>query len=116
MNKPLKPEQLTLMPDQGDGKPVNGAAVLAATGLTAEQTRTVEALIAAPGPSDDGFDWHGDDDCIVVKPVRGVAIYRNRADDVVVRSQGNDVDGDDFAFLRAETLPAVIAALKRELS
>jgi hypothetical protein len=109
MNSPLKPEQLDLMPGKGgQPKPITGtAAMCAASGLSPVETAEIERLISAPGPGNNGFDWHGDGECIVVKPVRGVAVYRNRHDDVVIRTQG-DVDmgdGDDFAYVRPEALP-----------
>lgn len=114
MNKPVK--QLELEP-ANEPKANGTAAILAAAGLTPVQAAKVETILAEAGPCDD-FDWNIPDDSIVVPPRPGVAVYRNRQNDVVVRVQNtnnpND-DGDHFAFIKPESLPAVIKALQDEL-
>jgi hypothetical protein len=59
----------------------------------------------------DEFDW-STDDSVVVKPRPGVAVYENKAGDVVIRTQGMSGDEDHFAFIAPEGVPAVIRALK----
>lgn len=116
MNKPVSPGQLDLIPDKKP-KAVNGADALA-TGLSPTEAATIEAIIAEDEPSADDFDWNNpDEDSIVIKPRPGIAVYRNRADDVVIRVQNTSdaYNEDHFAFIRPESLPAVIKALKDEL-
>jgi hypothetical protein len=112
MNKPIK-QQLELVPvaTVGDSPPVSTVdqGLLAALGRAGVPPETAERLVAQAGPDD--FDW-STDDSVVVKPRNGVAIYENRAGDVVVRTQRPNGDEDDFAFITPEGLPAVIKALK----
>jgi hypothetical protein len=104
MNKPVV--QLDLIPPDG---PPPIAVALRNASVSAE---TVEKILAQAGPCD-SFDW-STDDSVVVKPRPGVAIYENKAGEVVIRSQNTDDpdDGDHFAFVQPEGLPAVIKALK----
>jgi hypothetical protein len=83
--------------------------LLAALGRAGVPPAEAERLIAQGGPDD--FDW-STDDSVVVKPRPGVAIYENRAGDVVIRSQCSHGDEDNFAFITPEALPAVMGALK----
>jgi hypothetical protein len=104
MNKPLA--QLELIPA--------GTAPQVDTATTDPAAAAVERILAAAAPDD--FDW-ATDDSVVVKPRRGVAIYENRAGDVVVRTQNMEEgpEDDHFAYLSPEGLPAVIKALKAYL-
>jgi hypothetical protein len=108
VNKPIN-NQLELVPVAA----VNGnhpdPALLAALGRAGVPPAEAERLIAQGGPDD--FDWPTDDS-VVVKPRHGVAIYENRAGDVVIRTQRSLGDEDDFAFITPEGLPAVLKALK----
>jgi hypothetical protein len=99
MNKPIK--QLELIPGTDCPKAGSATAILAAAGLS-------------PAETADDFDWNTPDESIVVPPRPGIAIYRNRYDDIVVRVQntGGNYDEDHFAYIRPESLPAVIKALK----
>jgi hypothetical protein len=103
MNKPHD-NQLELVP------PEEIVTALGRAGVPPDQA---QRIVAAAGPVDDGFNWQTDDS-IVVKPRPGVAIYRNKFDDVVIMTQNTQDpdDGDYFAYLREEALPAVIKALK----
>jgi hypothetical protein len=101
MNKPVK--QLELIP--------NGEL---ATGLSPEVKATIDAIIADEGTVlGDDFDWQANDDAIVVKPQPGIAVYLNKADDVVIRTQNTTYPGEDdhFAFIQPESLQAVIDRL-----
>jgi hypothetical protein len=106
MNKPVK--QLELIPEPK----LNGtAAILAAAGCTPKQVQQIETVIAEAGPRD-YFDWQADDS-IVVPPQPGIAVYINKADDVVIRTQNTTYPGEDdhFAFIQPESLQAVIDRL-----
>jgi hypothetical protein len=104
MNKPIN--QLELVPSD----PVRPAADPLSS-LTPEQQQIVDEYIAeAKAEEADDFEWN------VVKPRPGIAVYRNKFDDVVIRVQGADGDGmDSFSYIRPEALPAVIKALQGEL-
>jgi hypothetical protein len=92
-----------------NGSPPTDAALLAALGRAGIPPDDAERIVAQAGPDD--FDWNADDS-VVVKPRPGVAVYENRAGDVVIRSQNTRGDEDDFAFVRPESLAAVMGALK----
>lgn len=65
---------------------------------------------------DGDFDWAGDDSVILQEQL-AMAVYRNRADGVVIRQERNGFDEDDhFVVIRDEqALRVLIAALQREL-
>jgi len=70
-----------------------------------------------PGDSSNNeFDWISDDSIIIQKQPP-VAVYRNRADAVVIRQEGSGYDdGDHFVMLAGATeVRMLIAALQREL-
>jgi hypothetical protein len=73
---------------------------------------TVEKILAQAGPCD-SFDWSADDS-VIVKPRPGIAVYENKAGDIVIRTQNTDDpdDGDHFAFVQPEGVAAIIKALK----
>jgi hypothetical protein len=112
VNKPIT--QLELMP----------AAIVPAidttdttdTKVAAEEivTKAIADALAQAGP--DEFDWTTEDS-VVVNPRPGVAIYENRAGDVVIRTQNPEdgPQGDHFAYVSPEGLPAVLKALKAYL-
>jgi hypothetical protein len=129
MNKPVA--QLELVPvTSADAKPsssnidpkliadvIDAGADANLVGRVANATSAaalVDRLVAEAGPDD--FDWSSDDDAIVVRPRPGIAIYRNKFDDIVIRSQNATGDDDYFAYVSPEGVPAVIKALKDCLS
>ncbi len=62
----------------------------------------------------DKFDWSKtDSDTVVVPSVRGVAVYENDRDDVVIRQEAGSLDGDDdFVIIPRAFVPALIKALQ----
>ncbi len=65
----------------------------------------------------DTFEWHGDDATdIVIRHQRAVAIYRNDSDDLVIRQRADYPNEDQFIILTVENIPALIAALQREIT
>lgn len=105
--------QLELVPAANVGTKASDDVVLTALGKAGVSPAIAERLLATAGPDD--FDW-SNDDSVVVKPRPGVAVYRNRYDDVVIRTQNTNGDDDDhFAYVKPESLPAIIQALKDEL-
>lgn len=68
-----------------------------------------EAPLSAPGPDD--FDW-STDDCVVVPPRPGVAVYPNKRGEIVIRTQDVENGGDDFAFVREDAVGPLIEALR----
>ena len=94
MNKPVIPKQLEL----------------AGTVLSPAEAAKVTDII------DESDFWDTDDEDIVVKPKPGIAVYQNKAGDVVIRTQNvRDPYEDHYAFVQPEALPAVIQALKGRL-
>jgi hypothetical protein len=74
----------------------------------------IERVIAASDPVDD-FDWH-EDDAVVVKPRPAIAVYQNKYEQVVIRTEARWSDGpDDFVYIAPESVPALIKALKEYL-
>jgi hypothetical protein len=64
---------------------------------------------------DDCFDWLADDS-IVMQEQRGTAVYRNRANAIVIRQEGVGSLDDQFVILRdPEAVRLLITALRREL-
>ena len=91
---------------------LGGAIIQANTAAVASSQEIADAInaeVAEAGPDD--FDW-SNDDAVVVKPRPGIAVYENKFGDVVVRTQHTAGDEDYFAYIPAEGLAAVIAALK----
>ena len=96
---------------------LGGAIIQANTAEAASSQEIADAIdaehasaeAAEVGPDD--FDW-SNDNAVVVKPRPGIAVYENKFGDVVVRTQHTAGDEDFFAYIPAEGLAAVIAALK----
>lgn len=108
MNKPVN--QLELVPiDDSSAKSSRDQNLLDALGRAGVPPATAETILAEAGPDD--FDW-STDDAVVVKPRPGVAVYKNKFNDVVVRTQNTNGDEDHFSYITPEGLPAVIKALK----
>jgi hypothetical protein len=114
MNKPINKQLELVSVATVNGAPPTDPVLLAALGRAAVPPADAERLIAQGEPEPDEFDWNTPDESIVVAPRPGIAIYRNRYDDVVVRVQNTSAiyDEDHFAYIRPESLPAVIKALK----
>jgi hypothetical protein len=108
VNKPIAQLELVPVAAVNDSPPTD-PELLAAFGRAGIPPADAERLLAEAGPDD--FDWNTED-CVVVKPRPGVAIYENRAGDVVIRSQNTRGDEDDFSYIRPESVAAVIKALK----
>jgi hypothetical protein len=104
MNKPFT--QLELVP-----------AVAVTTAAATPRVVPAERPIAEAGDDPDDFDWRNEE-CVVVKSQPGIAVYENPHGETVIRTQNiSDPDfGDHFAYVTPQALPAVIAALKRQLS
>lgn len=65
----------------------------------------------------DDFDWHGPDATdVVVKHQPAVAVYRNTSEDVVIRQRADVPAEDQFVIVTVESIPALIAALQREIT
>ncbi|TGR84257.1 hypothetical protein EN866_33475 [Mesorhizobium sp. M2D.F.Ca.ET.223.01.1.1] len=72
------------------------------------------AAVVEPETSHE-FDWFADRSDVIVDEQRAVAVYRNKADGVVVRQEGYP-DEDMFVVLRDDdAVAALIAALQREI-
>ena len=84
----------------------------------AEDEQPAERAPAQPAPATSGreFDWLTED-CVVVEEQPPIAVYRNRRNHLIIRSQGNGYDEEDsFVFVATlEALKLLIAALQREL-
>jgi hypothetical protein len=62
------------------------------------------------------FKWD-DDEAVVVKTVHAVAVYRNAADEIVIRQETRTYDDEDpFIVVPESQLPKLIEALKRQLA
>jgi hypothetical protein len=72
---------------------------------------TAAASGEKPAPAVTGVEW-ANDDAVVVKPRPGIAVYENKFGDAVVRTQQTAGDEDYCAYIPADGLAAVIAALK----
>jgi len=66
--------------------------------------------------SEDDFDWYADDSVIIQEQLC-LAVYRNRADGVVIRQEARNWDEDDPCIVLRdhEAVRLLIAALQREL-
>jgi hypothetical protein len=70
--------------------------------------------LTAPANTDDDFDWFDKENkSVIVPPTRGLAIYENQFDEIVIRQQTMHADGDDpFLNVPQEHAQAIIDALK----
>jgi len=70
----------------------------------------------ASSQDEDKFDWLGDDSVIIQEQLC-LAVYRNRADGVVIRQEARNWDEDDPCIVLRdhEAVRLLIAALQREL-
>ena len=85
-------------------------------GEVATAERVAESEIDETSPVDaDKFDW-GSDDSVIVQEQLAIAVYRNRANGVVIRQEARSFDEDDqFVILRdAEAVRILLRALRRE--
>lgn len=64
--------------------------------------------------SDENF-WLNGDACIVVPTVSGIAVYRNKDDNIVIRQQSYLGDEDDIVVIPRKFAAAVAKAIKDEL-
>jgi hypothetical protein len=109
MNKPIA-QLVELVPTATpDTTPDADQVLRKALDQAGVATENADRLLASAGPDD--FDW-STDNSVVVKPQPGVAVYENKAGDVVIRTQDITGDEDHFAFIAPEGVPAVIRALK----
>jgi hypothetical protein len=64
----------------------------------------------------DDFDW-SKDDSVVVKSVRGLAVYRNSEGDVVIRQERGAYDEDDpFVVVPVIEVAGLIKKLEQAVS
>ena len=62
------------------------------------------------------FKWDDDED-VVVKPVQAIAVYRNKAEHIVIRQEQNAYQDDDsYIVVPRSELPKLIEALNRQLA
>lgn len=91
----------------------------------ADLLSTIEPPVARPGGvqpldqvddrAEDRFDWLRED-CIILKEQLSTAVYRNRANAIVIRQEGNGFQDDQFVILRdPEAVRLLITALREEL-
>ncbi|NMG39903.1 hypothetical protein GRZ55_11675 [Chelativorans sp. ZYF759] len=91
-----------------------------AIGREAQQDmlQVIDPARRGPVPDDDAWkmDWMNGEE-IIVQEQRAIAVYRNRANGVVIRAERTwDEEEDVFVVLSSETaVRAVIAQLQREL-
>lgn len=62
----------------------------------------------------DGFDW-STQKSIVVKRVDAIAIYKNKAGDIIIRQERSTTDDDAVITVPIQNAYSVIEALTREV-
>lgn len=63
------------------------------------------------------FDWDAHQADVPIRTQMAIAVYRNPADDIVIRQERRDgQDEDQFIVIQPENLPALIEALQAEIS
>ena len=75
-----------------------------------------EAPNGAPLPdNEESFDWL-DEECIVIRQQRAIAVYRNRFGSIVIREEGEEAS-DAFVVLSDNAaVSKLIQALKAEIA
>ena len=66
--------------------------------------------------AEEAFSWD-DDECVVVKPVQAIAVYRNGFNNVVIRQEKAHFQEDDPYIVVPQTeLRKLIEALSKQLA
>ncbi len=65
--------------------------------------------------AEERFDWD-DNDTLVIRTVKAVAVYRNQFNEIVIRQENADPhDEDYFVHVPQSELRKLIAALQKQL-